>query len=302
MKLLLPDHLAEALRAPIRQIAPQSQIVTISPSSAVDDSLEDVEVFFLHWGLDQEALQQLLRRMPNLRWLHTISAGVDHVPLPQLAASDVLLTNASGVFDTPVAEVVLAYMLSVVKRLPEMHQQQRARRWQPQKLDELRGLTAGILCMGSIGVEVARLSRAFGMHVLGLQRHPRPHEHAEEVLPPERRCDLLRRSDFVVVACPLTPETERLIGANELAAMKPTGWLINIARGPLVDEEALIKALQQRQIGGACLDVFTEEPLPEQSPLWDLPNVIITPHNAGSSPHTVAVSYTHLTLPTIYSV
>jgi len=285
MKLILPDYLVEPLRDRIRQIAPGCKVLPINSEGEVEGDIDDAEVLFLRWGLGRETFQRLVAAIPNLRWIHTISAGVDHVLFPALAESDAVLTNASGVFNVPIAETVLAYMLAVVKRLPEMLEQQRSHRWHTLGLRELRGLTVGIVGLGSIGSEVARLCRAFGMRVLGLRRHPGPHEHADEVLPPDRLHDLLARSDFVVIACPLTEETRGLIGPAELAAMKPDGWLINIARGAIVDEEALIEALQERSIGGACLDALAEEPLPEDSPLWDLPNVIITPHNSWSSPH-----------------
>ena len=285
MKLLVPDHLVETLSPHICQIAPDCEIIPITAEGEVQGDLEDAEVLFLRWGLGRETFQRLAASIPNLRWVHTISAGVDHVLFPELASSDTVLTNASGVFNVPIAETVLTYMLAVVKRLPEFLEQQRAHRWHKLGLQELRGRTVGILGLGDIGTEVARLCRAFGMHVVGMRRHPRPSEHADEVLPPDRLHDLLGRSDFVVITLPLTSETRGLIGRAELAAMKPDGWLINIARGAIVDEEALIEALRERRIGGACLDVFAEEPLPEDSPLWDLPNVIITPHNSWSSPH-----------------
>ena len=285
MKLLVPDHLVETLSPHICQIAPDCEIIPITAEGEVQGDLEDAEVLFLRWGLGRETFQRLAASIPNLRWVHTISAGVDHVLFPELASSDTVLTNASGVFNVPIAETVLTYMLAVVKRLPEFLEQQRAHRWHKLGLQELRGRTVGILGLGDIGTEVARLCRAFGMHVLGMRRHPRPSEHADEVLPPDRLHDLLSRSDFVVITLPLTSETRGLIGRAELAAMKPDGWLINIARGAIVDEEALLEALRERRIGGACLDVFAEEPLPEDSPFWDLPNVIITPHNSWSSPH-----------------
>jgi phosphoglycerate dehydrogenase-like enzyme len=285
VKLLLPDHLVETLRDRIFQIAPQCEIVPITAEGEIEGDLGDAEVFFLRWGIGRETFQRLVAQIPNLCWVHTISAGVDHVLLPELAASDAILTNASGIFNTPVAELVLAFMLAVAKRLPEFQQQQQAHRWHHLGLRALRGSTVGIVGMGEIGTEVARLCRAFGMRVLGLRKHPRPSEHADEILPPECLHDLLGRSDFVVIAAPLTEETQNLVGREELAAMKPEGWLINIGRGAIVDEPALIEALREHRIGGACLDVFSSEPLPEDSPLWDLPNVVITPHNAGSSPH-----------------
>ncbi len=285
MKLLLPDHLTERLRESVCRIAPDCEMIPVGPDGEITGSLEGADVLFLRWGLDPEATRRLLSRIPNLRWVHTISAGVDHLLFPELRDSDAILTNASGVFNVPIAETVMAYILAVVKRLPEFWTLQREHRWEKLPLRELRGLTVGIIGLGDIGTEVARLCRAFGMRVLGLRRRPAPSDVADEVLPPERLHDLLARSDFVVIAVPLTAQTRGMIGRAELAAMKPDAWLINISRGAIVDEEALVEALQAGRIGGACLDVFAQEPLPPESPLWDLPNVIITPHNSWSSPH-----------------
>ncbi len=284
MKLLLPDHLVERLREPVCRIAPDCEIVPIGPEGEIAESLEGADVLFLRWGLSPEATRRLLARIPGLRWVHTISAGVDHLLFPELRESETILTNASGVFNVPIAETVMAYILAVVKRLPEFWARQRERRWEKLPLRELRGLTVGIVGLGDIGAEVARLCRAFGMRVLGLRRHPAPSDAADEVMPPDRLHDLLARSDFVVIAVPLTAETRGMIGRAELAAMKPDAWLINISRGAIVDEDALVEALREGRIGGACLDVFAQEPLPPESPLWDLPNVIITPHNSWSSP------------------
>ncbi len=285
MKLLLPDHLLESLGQRICRVAPECQIVPVDDKGKVEGDPSDSEVLFLRWGLDRESFERLVNDTPNLRWIHSISAGVEHILFPALAGSDVILTNASGVFSVPIAETVLGYMLAVAKRFPAFFAQQQARCWRKLPLRELRGLTVGIIGLGGIGSEVARLCRAFGMQVLGLQRTPRPNAYADEVLDGTHLHDLLARSDFVLISIPLTAATRGLIGAAELAAMRPDGWLINVARGPIVDERALVEALQERRIGGACLDVFAEEPLPEDSPLWDLPNVIITPHDSWSSPH-----------------
>ena len=283
MKLLLPDHLADILCDRVCQIAPDCEIVLVSRDGKIQGDLGDAEVLFLRWGIGREVFQQMVARIPNLRWVHTISAGVDHLLFPELSQTDVVLTNASGVFNVPIAETVLAYILAVVKRMPEFLGQQQARTWHKLELRELRELTVGIVGLGDIGAEVARLCHAFGMRVLGLRQRPRPDPHVDEILPPEQLHDLLGRSDFGVIAVPLTKDTRQLIGAAELEAMKADAWLINIARGAIVDERALVKALQEGRIGGACLDVFVEEPLPEDSPLWGLPNVIITPHNSWHS-------------------
>ncbi len=285
MKLLLPDHLVERLREPVCRIAPECEIVPVGPDGETRENLEGADVLFLRWGLSPEATRRLLARIPGLRWVHTISAGVDHLLFPELRESEAILTNASGVFNIPIAETVMAYILAVVKRLPEFWARQQEHRWEKLPLRELRGLTVGIVGLGDIGAEVARLCRAFGIRVLGLRRHPASSDVADEVMPPDRLHDLLARSDFVVIAVPLTAETRGMIGRAELAAMKPDAWLINISRGAILDEDALVEALREGRIGGACLDVFLQEPLPPESPLWDLPNVIITPHNSWSSPH-----------------
>lgn len=285
MKILVPAHMLEDLRDPIGQIAPDCTIIPIQAGTVdLQADLSDVEVLFLPWGFNQDNLAPLLARLPRLRWMHVVSAGVDHILLPALSAANVTLTNARGVFSAPIAETVLAYMLAVVKRLPEFLTQQQAHHWRHLPLRELGGLTVGIVGLGDIGREVARRCRALGMRVLGLRQHAGPDADADEVLPPARLHDLLARADFVVIALPLTPQTRGFIDQAALAAMKPDAWLINISRGGVIEEQALVAALREQRIGGACLDVFAEEPLPAESPLWDLPNVIITPHNSWSSP------------------
>jgi phosphoglycerate dehydrogenase-like enzyme len=286
MKLVLPHHLMHVLKSQVSEMVPNPELVSIEFDGQIHGGeIDDAEVIFHHWGLKRDELKRiLLAPESRLRWVHTISAGVDHVLFPEMDETDLVLTNASGVFSVPIAETVLTYMLAVVKRMPEFVEQQREHRWENLRLRELRAATVGIVGLGEIGTEVARLCRAFGMYVLGLRRRRRPNEHADEVLVSSQLYDLLARSDFVIVCAPLTDETRGLIGADELAAMKPDAWLINIARGAIVDEGALLKALQEQRIGGACLDVFVQEPQPDDSPFWDLSNVIITPHNSWSSP------------------
>jgi phosphoglycerate dehydrogenase-like enzyme len=199
---------------------------------------------------------------------------------------DVVLTNASGVFDLPIAETVMTYILMIAKRMSTFLKQQREGTWRKHRLREVAGLTVGIIGAGSIGTEVARLSQALGLRVIGTRRHPeRGAPHVDELLPTTRMNDLLARSDFVVVAVPLTEETRGMLDATAFRHMRSDAWFINVARGAVVDQDALVTALRERQIGGAALDVFVEEPLPETSPLWELDNVILTPHNSWSTPH-----------------
>ncbi len=284
-KILIPEQVVGELATRIRQIAPTCVVVPITCEGEVQGEIGDAEVLLLRWwGLSREGFQRVVRETSGLRWIHTISAGIDHVLFPLLIESDIVLTSASGVYDVPIAETVLGYMLLVVKRLPEFFEQQRAHRWRRLDLRELCGVTIGVVGLGNIGAEVARLARAFGMRVVATKRHPeRGAEVADLVLPSHRLHDLLAQSDFVVITVPMSHETHHLIDAQSLAQMKPDAWLINVARGAVVDEAELVRALQEGRIGGACLDAFEEEPLPEDSPLWDLPNVIITPHNSGLS-------------------
>ena len=230
------------------------------------------------------ALLPQLFTLPNMRWFHSFSAGVDNAAFRMLLERGVILTNSSGTTSEPIAQYVLAMMLRIVKRMDAWAEAQRERRWQPIETEELTGKTVGIVGVGHIGGEVARLAKAFRMNVIGCRRRRRGMRYVDELVPPERLGDLLARSDFVVLAVPLTSATEGLIGRAELRAMRPDAWLINISRGQVVREAALVQALKEGWIGGACLDVFQEEPLPEESELWSLPNVMVTPHNSGWSP------------------
>jgi phosphoglycerate dehydrogenase-like enzyme len=219
-------------------------------------------------------------RAPRLRWVQSLSAGIERAD-PELYR-DLIVTNASGVAAPAMAEYVIAVMLMFAKGFLRMLRNQLAHRWD-RRLEafELGGKTCGIVGMGAIGGEVAQRAKALAMRVLGLRRStaPRPTDrYADALLTPADLPRLLAESDYVVLAAPLTPETRHLIGAAELHQMKRTAVLINVGRGALVDEEALVAALREGIIRGAALDVFEREPLPPDSPLWDLENVLVTPH------------------------
>ncbi len=240
---------------------------------------------------------------PGLRWFQLHSAGIDHVAIDPLLQQGVMVTTSSGIHATPIAEYVLASMLAHRWQVPLWTRCQREHRWPSGRWDlfarpELRDSTVGILGYGSIGREVGRLAQAFGMRVLALRRSAGRQDEGYSVqrtgdpkgaiparfFQPEQLRDLLAESDYVVVAMPSTPDTYHMLGEAELRAMKPTAYLVNIARGPIIDEAVLIRALTEGWIAGAGLDVFEEEPLPEDSPLWDLDNALLTPHVAGFSP------------------
>jgi phosphoglycerate dehydrogenase-like enzyme len=244
-----------------------------------DALLADAEVIFAF-----RLPRDVLARAPKLKWIQVMSAGVDRFLAGELRQSSVMLTNVSGIHATPIAEFVISFMLMFVKQAPLYFDLKQKKRWQRVTPAVLRSKTVGIVGLGSIGREVARLSKAFGMRVIATRRSAKSGMRARNVdlmLPREQLPQLLSDSDFVAITLPLTPETEKLIGETELRAMKPTAYLINIGRGRIIDEEALIRALSEGWIAGAGLDVFATEPLPTESKLWELPNVILSHHVSG---------------------
>lgn len=281
MIILVPEHLLDELTGPAREAAPEAELRPYGEGDATPDGL-DQAVAVLRWVAGKE-FARMVHLGPQVRWLHTASAGVDHVLTPNVRAkAGLTLTDSGPAFEIAISEFVLAWMLLIARGLPALMESQRRHKWQSAPQFELHGKTAGIIGLGPIGRGTARLTKAFGMRTLGLRRSSASAEGVDEVLTgPEGLTRLLEESDFVVIAAALTGETRALIGAEQLARMKPAAWLLNIARGGLVDEPALIAALQAEQIGGACLDVFAQEPLPESSPLWDMPNVHIAPHNSS---------------------
>jgi phosphoglycerate dehydrogenase-like enzyme len=218
----------------------------------------------------------------DLRWMHSFSAGVDDPFFRTLQDRGVRLTTSSGAQAVPIAQTVLMYLLALSRDLRGWLDDQAVQRWAPRSIRDLQGLTLGVVGLGPIGLEVARLGAAFGMQVIGVRRRVRGDEPCEtwswEHLP-----QLWPRADAVVLAVPLSDETRALVDADTLARMKPGAWLVNVARGEVVDEDALVEALRSGALGGAGLDVFREEPLPPESPLWSLPNVIVTPHSSGTN-------------------
>lgn len=293
MKIIVSPRVANEYGARIREIAPHAGLIEPAVTAANeiswtgDVTSADICCFSEDLWQEPELRQGVLPvvfRLQNLRWFHTFSAGVDSPAFQQLIDRGAALTNSSGASAPSIAQYVLAMMLHTVKRVGTWRDQQARHEWRQIPAGELTGQTAGIIGAGAIGGEVARLAQAFGMRVVGIRRSARRARHVDEQLPPSGLPQLLQQSDFVVLACPLTNETERMIGADQLRMMKSTATLINVARGRVVDETALVHALQEGRIAGACLDVFEQEPLPESSPLWSMPNVVVTPHNSGFSP------------------
>ncbi len=225
---------------------------------------------------------ELLARAEQLSWVHCMGAGVERFLVPQLPRRAVL-TRAAGIFGPWMAEYTLAWCLWVTQRIELFREQQRQRRWIEVNPTRLAAATLCVVGFGDIGRAIARAARGVGMRVIGVTRSGRSAREAERVYRASAIRQALAQADFVVLTVPLTPETHDLIGARELAAMKRSAWLLNIARGDIVEEDALIAALRDKRISGAVLDVFNREPLPPEHPFWALDNVVITPHISGPS-------------------
>lgn len=223
--------------------------------------------------------------MQKLKWIQVLSAGVDMMPLSLLADRGILVTNASGIHKIPMAEYTFGVMLQVARKMNELYEKQRNSEWDRSiRVEELYGKTLGIIGVGAIGEEIARRAQVFGMKVLGVSRSGTLKSGCDEMYAQKDLLTVLPRCDYIVVIVPLTEETRNLIGRTELEAMKESAVLINIARGAVLDEEALVTHLQEGKLKMAVLDVFSEEPLPKSSPFWQLENCLVTPHMSGRSP------------------
>jgi D-2-hydroxyacid dehydrogenase (NADP+) len=246
----------------------------------MDSILTDAEVLY---GWIWHLPFNFLARAPRLKWIQVMSAGVDRLA-KEILQSRVLITNAGGVHAIPIGEFVLYLMLSLAKQAARCFAMKEEKSWKRFRAAVLHSQTVGIVGLGHIGREVARLAKGFGMKVIATRYAATKRggsRYVDQIYPRSRLQDLLAESDFVVLAIPLTAETKGLIGEAEFRAMKPRAYFINVARGEIVDEEALIRALEENRIAGAGLDVFATEPPPPESKIWTLPNVLYSPHVAG---------------------
>lgn len=284
--LLVSDEAWERYGNDIRQIAPSCTPLLLRGLETIPaDELARVEVAFFSGDLYPERAGRFMAaclQAPNLRWLHTFSTGTDHPVFGAFLDRGVRLTNSAGSSARPIAQTVAMYLLALSRNLPAWVRAQDRAEWTPRAFDELDGSTLAVVGMGPIGTEVARLGLAFGMNVIGCRRTPTGDEPCP-TWPLDRLDELLGSADWVVLALPLTPDTNGIIDRRRLALMRPAARLVNVGRGELVDEAALGEALEQGRLAGAALDVFTTEPLPADSPLWSMPNVIITPHSSGAT-------------------
>lgn len=291
----LPQDLRPGFLEGVRAVSPRIEVVLVPNEGPVPPEAADAHVFYRSWAFRRAVVDEVIERARGLSWMHIPSAGVDLALTANVVERGFVLTNMRGIYDVPVAELAVGLILAAAKRLPTYFAAQREGRWhraatwdevqQEQTLPELlHGKTAAILGFGGTGGTTAGVLKALGMRVLGMRRGQRPDPRADAMYGPEGMGKLLGEADYVVLALPLTANTERIIDRKALERMKPTAWLVNVGRGRLVDDEALIEALESGRIAGACLDVFSREPLAQDHPYYRLPNVIMTPHIAGAFP------------------
>jgi phosphoglycerate dehydrogenase-like enzyme len=280
-----PADTAQRMRARF----PQMRVTHLPSFDGLERELADTDIFM---GLSLKAAQ--LSIAPKLQWIQAVSAGVAQFMYPELRERGVILTNASSVHCVPIAQHILGMIVGLARRFPDCLRYQRERIWAlnelwtaPVKPRELRGQVLLFIGFGAIGQETARLVRPLEMRVWAVTHSGRSDsDMAERALQTSQLREALPQADFVVVAAPATPETRNMLGEREFALMKPSAYLINVARGTLLDEPALISALERNVIAGAALDVTVKEPLPPESPLWKMNNVVITPHVSGATENT----------------
>ena len=265
---------------------PDATVFQEHRADAIAPRMPDIDVLVISGAWRDD----LLDKATKLQWIQAIGVGYNQFPLAELQRRRIRLTNAVGVNANAVSEHAMALVLALSRRLPEARDNQHRRHWRPMisdpqvREDELAGKTLGIVGLGAIGNRLAALAKAFGMRVVGTKGNPAAYQgHADAVLPPDGLEELLDSADYVVLCCPLKPETTNLIGAAELQRMQPSAYLVNVSRGQVVAEAELIAALQRGDIAGAALDLTVDEPLRPESPLWELPNVFITPHTGGET-------------------
>jgi D-2-hydroxyacid dehydrogenase (NADP+) len=268
----------------LSQEFPQVNVVNLPDYKRVDEEILDAEIV-IAWSIRSEQIAAANK----LRWIHSPAAAVHQLIFPELVSSDIILTNAREVHGPVVAEHVIALIFALAKKIPGSVRLQAKHVWGQQilwdelpRVREVAGATVGLIGLGSIGRAVAKSAKALGMRVIAVREHPeKGSEGADAVFGPAQIDEVFRQADYVVLAAPVTASTKAIANAKRLAFMKPDACLINVGRGPLVDELALAAALRAKKIGGAALDVFPKEPLAADSPLWDVPNLLITPHTAA---------------------
>ena len=271
----------EGLPPGIEQLEDRAQLWHATELSELRDALVEADILLIT-DFRSSIVEDAFPAARRLRWVHATSAGVDALMFPALADSNIPITNARGIFDQAIAETVLGFVLAFAKDLPRTLELQREHEWQHRDTERVREQHALVIGAGSIGRSIAQLLGATGMRVTGLARHAR-HDDPDfaDVRASGELDELLAEADYVIIAAPLTESTRGMFGAEQFQRMRSSARLINIGRGPIVQTDALVDALRDGAIGGAALDVFEQEPLPADHPLWELPHVILSHHMAG---------------------
>lgn len=283
VSILLSHLYTPEQTAPLLERFPEVNFIRLTPEPVAPAGAEHAQGM-LFAGFTKPDLETLLQQLPALTWLHTGSAGFDWVMVPEVERRNITISRSAEVMHIPMAEFAVGALLSHYKHLPEIAAAQKRHEWAPPLHRELHGRTVGIVGTGAVGSRIAEVIRPFGVRTVGIRRSSRPAEHFDTMLPFSELDSILPELDVLILACPLTPETTGLIGSKELQLMKEDAYLINLARGPVVTEADLIQALTDGVIAGACLDAFDVEPLPADSPLWDTPRALISPHCSYRTP------------------
>jgi phosphoglycerate dehydrogenase-like enzyme len=287
------NWLQEKHRRQIEAVSPGIELVEMPQGEVhgVKGMVEGVEVLLaeggntIHYGEELDREDYLKFFTPSLRWVQLCSTGFSDNITPEIVNGEVAITNALGIHTIPIAESVVAAMLDHAKMLKQRRIDQSDHVWGNVRLSELYGSTVLLLGLGNIGKRVAKLCKSFDMNVIGTKRRVEEVENVDLLFPPEELKRYLPEADYVVIAAPLTPSTENMVGREEFEAMKDSSYLINVGRGRIVDEAAMVEALKGGSIGGAYLDCHVEEPLPADHPLWDMDSVLVIPHDSHSSPY-----------------
>jgi phosphoglycerate dehydrogenase-like enzyme len=294
VQVIVPSHVKGELSRSLEAILGSVEVVAVDVEGNLDGETTNAEVLLKYFPndmfpgkvFDATVLRRVIQASPNIKWIHNGMTGMADLLYPRLVSSNITVTNAAGAHKDEIAEAALAMMLAAAKRFREHFGFQIRSEWHHLDHSMLMGRTVTIVGLGAVGSAIAWRCKALGTHVIAVKRLAVPSlpPHVDSLVTPDELPRILPLADYVAVSAALTSETRGLIGITELRSMKPSAYLVNIARGELVDEKALIHALREGWIAGACLDVFREEPLPASSPLWAMPNVIVTPHNAAWSP------------------
>ncbi|OEF98803.1 hydroxyacid dehydrogenase [Vulcanibacillus modesticaldus] len=282
MKIVSSAKMSEKHQLNLREKYPEVDFYFFDNIDQAFDELSSADVLITY---GEDLTEEIMKNCIHLKWIHVLSAGLNKIPFKVLKEKGIVLTNARGIHHIPMSEYTMGVILQLARKTIDIYKNQLAKKWDRTiRVSEINGKTLGIIGLGSIGKGIAEKAKAFDMKVIGMNTDGKYVPNVDQVFKHEQLHDLLAESDYVVVIVPLTEKTYHLIGEQEFKAMKNTAYFINISRGDVIDELAIINALENGEIAGAVLDVFSEEPLPTDHPLWSLENCFITPHLSGRSP------------------